>query len=343
MNFAQLEQHVQAQMQAAVVPGVAIAIIENGDVAYTGGFGVRSTTSHEAVIADTIFQMASLSKPVFAYALLKLAANDLLHLDKPLSQYLPQPYITHDERIHLITARHILSHTAGFPNWRPDRDWSKGHFDNPPLPIESDPGSRFSYSGEGFWYLQHVIEHVTEQTLDEVMQAQVFTPQGMLDSSYLWQDKFENRAADGHKDNGDVVERDPMTCANAAFSLYSSAADYVRFILALLTQPGDILDQMRKAQVTVGDQRGLSWGLGWGIQHSSGSDTLWHCGANPGYRNFVVIDPVQPNALIILTNSNDGLSMCQPIVQTVWSSHTPQPAFQWLLPQNHWRADGSAP
>ena len=342
MNIAQLEQHVQEQIQAADIPGTAIAVIENANLAYAGDFGVRTTATHEAVTADTIFQMASLSKPLFAYAVLKLATNDLLHLDRPLSQYLPQPYITHDERIHLITARHILSHTAGFPNWRPDRDWDKGHFENASLPIEADPGSRFSYSGEGFWYLQYVIEQITGQALDDMMQANVFTPLGMHDSSYIWQARFESQTADGHKDNGDVVEHYRVTDANAAFSLYSSAADYARFILALLTQPDDILDQMRKAHVTVGTQQGLSWGLGWGIQHSSG-DTLWHWGANPGFRNFVVIDPVQRNAVIILTNSSDGLSMCDSIVQTAWSSPAPQPAFKWLLPQNHWRADGSAP
>jgi CubicO group peptidase (beta-lactamase class C family) len=340
MNTPQLERHIQEEMQAAHIPGVSVAVIENAELAYIGGFGVRSAATTDTVTADTIFQMASLSKPLFAYTVLKLAAKGAIALDTPLSNYLPQPYIIHDERIHLITARHILSHAAGFPNWRPERDWSKGHFENSPLPIESDPGSKFSYSGEGFWYLQHVIEQLTGQALDEVMQAHVFAPLAMPYSSYVWQSRFENGMTDGHKDDGNVVERYHTTEANTAFSLHSTTSDYARFVMALLTSPDDILDQMRQAHLPVGDQRGLSWGLGWGIQRSNDGDSLWHWGANPGFRNFVVIDPDKRNAVIILTNSNNGLSICESIVQTAWRNHAPQPAFKWLLPQNQWRGDG---
>ncbi|MBZ0301079.1 MAG: beta-lactamase family protein [Anaerolineae bacterium] len=344
MNVHHLEQGIRQQMPMAQVPGLAIAVIEQGDIAYLKGFGVRSTASQEPVSEHTVFQMASLSKPLFAYAVLQLVESGLLALDTPLSYYLPRSYLTHDARIDQITARHVLSHSAGFPNWRPGRDHSKGHFDDVPLPIESPPGSRFSYSGEGFWYLQHVVEQLTGQDLDTVMQARVFTPLALRTSSYVWQAAFENTLADGHDTNGREMDRDRPTVANAAYSLHSSVTDYARFVRAFLSQPDDLLAEIGTAQVPVGEQEGLSWGLGWGIQHHDYHEkTLWHWGANPGYRNFMVIHPTRRTAVLILTNSDHGLEICDPIVQAALNISTSQPAFQWILPKDQWRADGTTP
>src|SRR5205085_228501 len=111
----------------------------------------------EPVNTETIFEAASLSKPVSAYAALKLCDKGLLKLDEPLSNYLPEPYIADDPRIKLVTMRHVLTHTPGFPNWRR----------NATLNFINNPGEKFSYSGEGFVYLQAVVEHITRQPLQE--------------------------------------------------------------------------------------------------------------------------------------------------------------------------------
>jgi CubicO group peptidase (beta-lactamase class C family) len=143
-------------MNRATVPGLSIALIEEDKVAWLGSFGARNAKTGEKVDERTVFQAASLSKAVFAYAVMKLADQGKLDLETPLSQYLPG-YLENDDRINRITARHVLTHRTGFPNWR-----SGGK----PLTIQFTPGERFSYSGEGFVYLQRVVEKITGQPLD---------------------------------------------------------------------------------------------------------------------------------------------------------------------------------
>ncbi len=153
---ARLEQLIPQLMKDGDVPGLSIALARGGELVWHKGFGVKNTKTNEPVTDGTVFEAASLSKPVFAYAVLKLVDAGKFDLDKPLNQYLPGNYdVGDDSRLGLITARHVLSHTPGFPNWRPRGGALKIHF---------TPGDRFSYSGEGFVYLSKVIEHVTERS-----------------------------------------------------------------------------------------------------------------------------------------------------------------------------------
>jgi CubicO group peptidase (beta-lactamase class C family) len=137
--ISRLESEVPGLMKQGGVPGMSIALIRDGKTVWLRGFGVKDKKTGEPVETDTVFEAASLSKPVFTYGVLKLVDQGKLNLDTPLSSYLPKPYVP-DERAGEITARLVLSHRTGFPNWR----GSDGL-----LPIYFSPGERFSYSGEG--------------------------------------------------------------------------------------------------------------------------------------------------------------------------------------------------
>ncbi len=184
-------------MKDGEVPGLSIALIRDARVVWQRSFGVANSATNQPVIDDTIFEAASLSKPVFAYGVLRLVEKGKLDLDAPLVKYLPKPYVANDDRANLITARMVLTHTTGFPNWSI----------NQPLKTQFKPGERFSYSGEGFVYLQKVVEHLTGQLLDQVMRKEVFEPLGMTSSSYVWMDKYENLKATGHDSAGAARER----------------------------------------------------------------------------------------------------------------------------------------
>ncbi|MBN1584175.1 MAG: beta-lactamase family protein, partial [Anaerolineae bacterium] len=172
-----LERQIPKWMARENVPGLSVALIDDAQVVWQRGFGFRDRDSKDPVTVETIFQAASLSKPLFAYAVLQWSRSGTIDLDRPLSTMLPEPYIPDDPRLQQITARNVLSHTPGFPNWR-SKDQS--------LRIHFTPGERFAYSGEGYVYLQRVIEHLTGQRLDEWMQAQVLGPLNMPNSSYVW-------------------------------------------------------------------------------------------------------------------------------------------------------------
>src|SRR5215475_5400161 len=117
--IAKLERGVPQLMKDGDVPGLSIALLRDGELVWRHGFGVKNTKTNEPVTDDTVFEAASLSKPVFAYAVLKLFDAGKFDLDKPLNQYLPGNYdVGEDQRLSQITARHVLSHTPGFPNWR---------------------------------------------------------------------------------------------------------------------------------------------------------------------------------------------------------------------------------
>ena len=198
---AAVQQCVPQRMQDYQVPGVSITCIHTGRLAWSQGWGVTDKESNLPVTQDTVFEAASLGKPVLAYAALKLCETGVLTLDAPLSDYLPEPYIPNCPSLEQVTLRRVLSHTSGFPNWRPKRFSPQPS----PLTINFAPGERFSYSGEGYKYLQRVIEHLTNQPLVDYIEANVFLPLQMTLCAYVWREPYQMLLARGHDRNGKPV------------------------------------------------------------------------------------------------------------------------------------------
>src|SRR5580704_8371655 len=166
-----LDKDIPQLMEKADIPGMSVALVRDGELVWTGAFGVMNADTKKKVTSETVFEAASLSKPVFAYGVLKLVDEGKLDLDTPLNKYLGNNYdVVNDDRINLITARRVLSHTSGFPNWRPDGSKS--------LPINFKPGEKFSYSGEGMVYLSRIVEKITGMRLENFMQLYVLQPLG---------------------------------------------------------------------------------------------------------------------------------------------------------------------
>jgi CubicO group peptidase (beta-lactamase class C family) len=333
--IAQLERSIPQLMKEGEVPGLAIALIRDSKILWQRGFGLKSVETREPVDDQTVFEAASLSKPVFAYAVLRMVDRGQLDLDAPLTKYLPGAYVENDPRLNLITARMVLSHRTGFPNWRP-----RGG----PLRIHFTPGERFSYSGEGFVFLQKVVERVMGQPLDEVMRKLVFEPLGMTSSSYVWMQSFDQRKATGHNPAGAATERRKPGEANAASSLQTTVGDYSRFLIAIMNGTGlkkETAREMLHAQVAV-DEGGsnaidratgklspfISWGLGWGLEQTAEGQTFWHWGSNnDDVKCFTVSYEKEKAGLVVFTNSGNGLSIVSEIVnQALGGTH---PAFAW--------------
>ncbi len=331
-------------MERATVPGLAIALIEDNKIAWVGSFGVRNAKTGEKVDDRTVFQAASLSKPVFAYGVLKLVDAGKLDLDTPLSKYLPG-YVEGDERVNRITARHVLTHRTGFPNWRPG---------GKPLVIHFTPGERFSYSGEGFVYLQRVVEKITGQPLDTFMRETVFVPLEMTDSSYLWQDKYETLAATGHNGAGTPGRvtkpkegGSPINGAggpSAASTLLTTARDYAKFVIAVIEGTGlkaETAERMLAAQSEVDagcsncvgkpvtrTSNAISWGLGWGLERMAHGPSFWHWGDNGDFKAFVAGAPHARRGVVIFTNSANGMMMIPDVAAAAMGES--QPAFDWV-------------
>jgi CubicO group peptidase (beta-lactamase class C family) len=336
-----LEKEIPALMQKADVPGLSIAAIRNGKTVWTGSFGVRSEKTKEAVNQDTVFNVGSLSKPVFAYGVLKLVDAGKLKLDEPLAPYLPKEFTAGDPRFNQITARIVLSHRTGFPNWPGDGQ---------PLAIHFTPGEKFSYSGSGMVFLQKAVEKITGQALNDYMRQAVFEPLGMKHSSYVWEPTFENNVAIGHNASGSPEDLFKADQANAAASLETTSEDYAIFLDAVLAGKGlrpATLQEMEKPEIAVdtacsncveGTPSGrlsttIFWGLGFGIEKLRQGEDLWHWGDNGVFKAFFVVQPATKAGVVYLTNSENGLSIGRAIVAQVLGGE--QFALDWLNYENY--------
>lgn len=339
---ADLEAKIPELMRSGEVPGLSIAVIRDGKLTWSGAFGVRDAEAGAKVQKDTVFPAASLSKPVFAYAVLRLAERGILDLDTPLWSYLPTDRLQHEERARRITARHVLSHTTGLPNWGPEK-----------LPLQAAPGERFGYSGEGYVYLQKVIEKLTGTPLAELARQEVFAPLGMTRTSFVWEPAF----AEG---GGSVTGTDPFgrpqtiptdrgaNGANAAASLLTTAEDYARFLIALLDGRGlrkESVDAMLSPQVRIpgelfdpkspAGEGEVAWGLGWGLQRGGPQEPFWfwHWGDNGGFRAWTTTSREKRTGVVYFTNSAQGLSIAEAVAALAVGAG--QPAFARLGYERH--------
>ncbi len=322
---ANLEAQIPELMQKNIIPGLSLAIIRDSKIFWSQGFGVTNNFKRKIVNNDTIFAAASLSKPIVAYATLKMIERGQLNLDKPLCDYTAEPYIS-DPRLKLITTRRILSHTTGFPNWSGDA----------PLQIQTTPGTKFGYSGEGFLYLQKVIEEITQQPLAEYLHQNLLNPLSMNSSSFIWEPKFDQIACDGHNREGEPTPMSKPQKASAAGSLRTTATDYAKFLIAMM-KPGKVdspkltqvsLTQMLSPQIKINQH--LDWGLGWGLEKTSNGAFFWHWGDIVTFKSIVMASKDLGTGIVILTNSQNGLKISQDIVdEGIGGQH---PAFDfWMI------------
>jgi len=176
-------------MEIAQLPGIGIGVVQGGKVAWMHYEGFANADAKTRIAAESVFPAASLGKQVFAYLALGLADDGKLELDKPLRNY-----VTEDApRGPLgakITARHVLSHSSGLRNWR----WERGQEFVPAF----EPGTKFRYSGEGFYYLMRCVERIMGMGFEALVQERVLKPMGMNSSTYLWQAQDEGRWVAGH-------------------------------------------------------------------------------------------------------------------------------------------------
>lgn len=325
-QLTQLEGLIADLMAEAVVPGAAIALIKDGSIVWHRAFGVRDSDSRQPVDEHTVFAAASVSKTVFAYAAMQLCDRGVLDLDSPLTKYTPTRILEGDPRLDLITARHVLSHTSGLPNFRSGAA---------PLRIHFTPGERFQYSGEGYWYLQSVITHLTGRVdptrcadyeagmrqcatdIDAHLRANVLEPCEMPSSGYVGNSILEQHGARGHDSVGRPFPTGQSNAIDvgryaAMGGLRTTALDYAAFLSEILeprTAPTFRLAaptrrEMLRPHVRVEGPK--SWALGWEINEIPGGRLLQHQGGQAGVQTFTAASLERRSGYVILTNSDNG-------------------------------------
>jgi CubicO group peptidase (beta-lactamase class C family) len=304
-----IDEFVLSAMIRENIPGLSLTVIDNGEV-ITKSFGERRQGSGMMVHNDTIFEAASLSKPVFAYVVLRLEELGDIDLDLPLHNYLDDDSdfgadFFESEDYLKITARMVLNHSSGLPNGS-----------SVPGAIYFEPGSQYAYSGTGFRYLHAAVEAITGKSLTQLLDEYLFGPLEMNDSSFLWRDDFQSNATWGHDDNG--VENREILHLDQEFpegGLVTSITDFTKFIQFILDEQAannSLIAAMIEPTILArdyGDQGQMSWGLGWGIEQATLGNRLWHTGSNGVFKSFVLIDVDKQSALLFFANAENGLEI----------------------------------
>jgi CubicO group peptidase (beta-lactamase class C family) len=313
---SELKEKIPELMDKALIPGMSFALIRNGKIEWLHEFGVKNADTGEPVKVDTIFEAASLGKPVFTYGVMKLVEEGKLDLDIPLLDIVSREYLegvnpaykTNDERFTKITARQVLTHSTGFPNW----------FYNNEFSINFEPGEKFSYSGEAFSLLAEVVVKITGKSFVDFTQEYIFAPLSMKDSCYVWRADFESRFASSHDTMGNVTPRGKSSDPLPGLTLYTTASDYAVFLVALINETGlnkETFAEMFRPQIHANPDRvGDKWGLGIGVNQNEQGDSLWHWGDNGDFKCYFEIFKEEKIGAVFFVNSNNGHAITEHVM-----------------------------
>lgn len=306
---------IPAWMAKHKVPVIATAIIENGKIKQTRLFG--KLDNGKPVTANTLFNVASLTKPVTAIVTLILADAGQWDLDEPLYHYWVDPDLKTDPRYKKITTRILLSHQSGFPNWRSQNADKK-------LAFMFDPGTKYGYSGEGFEYLRHAVEAKFQRTLQQLADSVLFKPLRMRSTRYGWSSALDStRFAEPHNDKGELILMKKVDQIIAADWLVTTIKDYAKFALSVVNQQvlsPRLFTGMVTPQVSMKAGTIESMGLGWEVMRplQNGEYLMIHTGADDGVKTMILLFPQTKRGIILFTNGNNGFDVIKKVIKQVF-------------------------
>lgn len=318
------------------VPGVSLAVISDGRFAWAEGYGVKQKSSTDSVHTSTVFQAASISKPVASFGALKMVEDGRLSLDGDVapilkSWRLPGNGFTDRE---FVTLRRLLSHTAGltvhgFPGYAVGETIPttagvlEGSGNTPRVEVDTLPGSIWRYSGGGYTVAQLLIEEVAGRPFAGEMRAATLLPLGMYGSTFEQPlpDRFADDAAVAHDWEGTPIEGSWHAYPEmAAAGLWTTPSDLVRFALEVsrsyLGEEGAYVTKST-AKDMLTPHESEDYGLGLGVVGTADSLRFSHGGANAGFRSYMLMYPLRGDGVVVMTNSDNGADLAMEIVRAV--------------------------
>jgi len=293
---------------------------------------------------STIFQGASLSKPVFAYLVLRMADRGEISLDTPLYRYTGIERFKDKDQAKLLTARMVLAHKSGLSNW----STSPSSDEWPIFEIEfkSSPDSCFAYSGEGYALLQRAVENIKQKSLQEIAAEEVFIPLKMTHTSYEWEDYYERDAAQGYNKEGENYGQGRHPRANCAYTIRTTADDYSKFLTAMAKGKGlknsthkamfsPVVNAVRFSDRKRACDQFIFWGLGVGIEKNPEfGNIIFHWGDNGNFKALFIVIPGRlgrpEKHLVYFTNSAFGHDIINQIVSLFFNNKNPLQLNSWV-------------
>ena len=307
-NKAKIPDNLERLLKDNHIPTLGLGIIENGKLTQIKVYGKLNDKTPASY--NSLFNVASLTKPVTAMTVLRLVSLGKWDLDEPLYKYFTDPDVAKDPRHKKLTTRLVLSHQTGFANWR----WANK---DQKLSFDFDPGTKYQYSGEGFEYLRKAIEKKFGKSLEDLAKEMVFKPLNMNDTSYIWNDKKDaDRIVIGYDKNEKPYDIVKNKTPNAADDLMTSVEDYSKFLIAVLDNKllsSKVFEEMKSKQVET--KKNKYYGLGFEIYDLGNNGvSLSHTGSGKGVNTFAIVLPKTKKGLVIFTNVDDGYKIYETII-----------------------------
>lgn len=325
---ADIDAHATQWLRDSDVPSLAVAYIEGGKVAWTAVYGEQSPGV--AATERTLYNTASLTKPITAETVLRLASADKLSLDESMSPFWLDPDIKDDPWSKLLTPRLCLSHQTGFANWR--------RMTGGVLKIRWKPGTQTGYSGEGYNYVGKFAEKKLARPFDALAQEMVFDPIGMKETSYTTKDWYSGRLAVPHGPKGEKPVDPLATTWNGADQLRATIGDYAQFVVSVMhdegltkamaaerasmtrdtVRPEDSEKVCREAGEKDHCTLTAGMGLGWEVETVNGVKILDHDGSDWGVKTLALFVPSQGIGVVVFTNGENGMQVIRKVVEVLY-------------------------
>ncbi|SIN59590.1 CubicO group peptidase, beta-lactamase class C family [Parasphingorhabdus marina DSM 22363] len=316
-RIAEIDSFVEQRMADLAVPGVAIALIADGEIVHARGFGVTHAEG-EPVTENTAFMIGSISKPFTATAILQLADQGVLGLDDPVVQHLPWFRTREKSRSDAITIRHLLSHRSGLSMFDGNRNQDgvsnaadaleQVVRDMANLQLVSAPGARYQYSNANYQILGLLLEQLGGRPYEDAVTASIITPETMPDSGAGQLQPGTAGAALGHRywlTRPQLYRGEIGRAVVAQGGVHASSRDLAGFLIHFLNRDGHFLSPEMQDQMLTPSEPGSSarYALGWFVRDFDDDRLVFHTGSNPGYQSIAGFSPEHRYGFVVLANA----------------------------------------
>ncbi|KQC07485.1 MAG: hypothetical protein APR54_06010 [Candidatus Cloacimonas sp. SDB] len=324
--------NIEDRMKHWNVPAVSLVVIDDMEIAYSGAFGIKRMGDSTLIDVNTLFQAASISKPVSAVGAMTLACKNELNIDVDVNQLFQDWQLPYEDYEQRVTIRRILSHSAGlsvggFTGYESEDNLpsileiieGRTPANSPAVRIIAQPNTKFMYSGGGYQVLQKILEDVTGKSFTKIMQENVFQPLNMTNSHYAPLDSTnKENAAFGHT-NDYIPDYAPIHVESAAGGLWTTPTDLGLLLIDLMkaytNEDATILDSLTIQAMMQPNY--WDFGLGFKVLGAGKNFRFSHGGATKGWHSHFMAFPERGQGVVIMTNGTNGWVLWTEIVRSV--------------------------
>ncbi|MEO9470388.1 serine hydrolase domain-containing protein [Parasphingorhabdus sp.] len=319
-RIAEIDTFVEERMEALAIPGVAIALIEDGALVHARGFGVTGEGG-DPVSEKTMFQTGSISKTFAATAILQLASEQRIGLDDPVVKHLPWFRTISKARSDTITVRHLLSHRSGLSMFKGNRNQDGGSDGADAMELavrelagqklQSEPGALYEYSNANYQILGTLLEAIEGQSYEEILKKRIFETAGMSRSLVTMATASQQDAAQGHRywlTRPLVYTSEAGRAVLAQGGVSSSSSDLATYLISFINNDNQLVAEGLQAEMLTSEETGPGphYALGWFTRAFEDHRLIFHTGSNPGYEAVAGFSPEKKFGFVVLANANSS-------------------------------------